>query len=206
MYWFTSDFHIGDERLDILGRKPPFLDVHDFTYKVLTNLNECVTKDDTLFVNGDLCYNAKENIAGMGVRSILASLPKCKRKYLIRGNHDRHISDEVFKEYFDEVVPEGKGIDVIVDGLLCYVTHYPTQAKSDRFNLVGHIHGAWKVQKNMLNVGIDAHHFYPINEKQVRFYYEAVCKFYDDDVWVSNHSANAEHISRGKVGSYYGKI
>jgi len=45
--------------------------------------------------------------------------------------------------------------------LLCneeevYIDHYPTNGKSDIFNVVGHIHGTWKVQRNMVNVGVDA--------------------------------------------------
>jgi hypothetical protein len=85
-----------------------------------------------------------------------------------------------------------------------FFTHYPTQSRADRFNIVGHIHAAWKYQKNMLNVGVDVNHFYPFHAHEFAFYLTAITSFYDNDVWCARHPANAIYDgSRGKLGSYF---
>jgi calcineurin-like phosphoesterase family protein len=123
---------------------------------------------------------------------------------LIRGNHDRPFTDEQFAPYFEQVIPEGEGVDVEIGGVPCYITHYPSLAKEDRYNLVGHIHAAWKVQLNSLNVGVDVNHFFPVDEKQIPFFLNAVTNFYDLDVWTAYNPANQGHfVNRGKKSNYF---
>jgi calcineurin-like phosphoesterase family protein len=113
-------------------------------------------------------------------------------------------TDEQLSPYFHTIVPEGQGIEMDIGGIPCYITHYPTETKIDRFNLVGHIHGAWKYQLNMLNIGVDVHHFHPVNLDTIPFHYKAVCEFYDNDVWVAYDPINASHrTARGKKNSYF---
>ena len=81
--------------------------------------------------------------------------------------------------------------------------HYPSLAVADCFNLTAHVHSTWRVQKDMLNCGIDCHHFRPVSLSQVFFFYTAICKFYDQDVWVGDHPANVAHRDRGKAGTYW---
>jgi calcineurin-like phosphoesterase family protein len=127
------------------------------------------------------------------------------KKILFRGNHDRVFTDEQLAPYFVRVVPEGEGLFVTVGGVKCFVTHYPTQGLTHAFNLVGHIHSAWKVQINALNVGVDVHHYRPIDlDRDVPFFYKAVTEFYDEDVWVAYHATQQSHSgSRGKPGRYF---
>ena len=51
------------------------------------------------------------------------------------------------------------------------------------FNLFGHIHGKQLVKKFGLDVGVDGHHFMPIDESVVEFYYNAITKYYDNNVF-----------------------
>ena len=89
-------------------------------------------------------------------------------------------------------------------GVPCYITHYPTQGVANAFNLVGHIHAAWKYQLNMLNIGVDVHHFCPVDIESIPFHKTAVEKYYDDDVWVAYHNINTQYQGkRGKAGSYF---
>ncbi len=125
------------------------------------------------------------------------------RKILIRGNHDVGISDEVFAEYFERVLPDGGGMEMTIGGVECWLTHYPTRSRSDKFNIVGHIHGRWHIQKNMINVGVDVNHFRPYSEDSVPYYLKAIKTYYDDDVWCADHHANKPHMDRGKKGSYF---
>ncbi len=116
------------------------------------------------------------------------------------------MSKEQLQPFFVDVIPEGSGIDLEVAGIPCYLTHYSSCGRKDKFNLVGHIHAAWKFQLNMLNVGVDVNHFRPVSEEQVGFFYKAICEFYDRDVWIGYDKINqSHHETRGKKTSYFSK-
>lgn len=190
--FFVADWHLGDARLEILQR--PFSSPTEAAQKLVENHNAIVKPDDEVIVVGDVCTD-------------IAWLPWASsfngRKTLIRGNHDRRLSDEQALEHFVKVVPEGDGIEMEQDGIPLWVTHYPTSARKDRFNIVGHIHATWKVQLNTLNVGVDVHHMRPLPAERIRFFHDAIMKFYDDDVWVAYQDENASFRgTRGKPGSY----
>jgi len=55
----------------------------------------------------------------------------------------------------------------------------------------------------MINVGVDSWHYCPVSFKEIEFVKNAICNFYDDDVWVAYSEANTSHKERGKKGSYY---
>jgi len=58
------------------------------------------------------------------------------------------------------------------------------------FNICGHIHGLWKVQRNMINVGVDAWHFIPVSEEQIIFYMNGIKKHYDANVFAGELEPN----------------
>lgn len=196
--FLTADWHLGETRLEIMQR--PFNDPYNQSYRLLSEFNALVEPHDEVIVVGDAVSKASNN-----PEQWLKTIKQFNgRKTLIRGNHDELFTDEELKPYFDLIVPHGEGIYVDAGDLRCFVTHYPTLAKKDSFNITGHIHGAWKYQLNCLNVGVDVHHFKPIPLTKVPWFYEAVCKFYDDDVWAAYQESNAEYYGkRGKKGSYY---
>lgn len=194
--WITSDWHIGEDRMAILGR--PFADGTHCVFEMLYNYNTLVKPDDLVYVVGDVLYQKAD------VEKWLPMVAKFNgRKILVRGNHDRGLSDADLAPYFERIYPDGARIEIEHNGVRYAVTHYPTRGSGDLFNLVGHVHGAWKVQKNMLNVGVDVHHFRPLKLDDVAFYYNAICHYYDEDVWVASHCANSGWNSRGKKGSYF---
>jgi hypothetical protein len=43
-------------------------------------------------------------------------------KILIRGNHDRVFTDEQLQPYFEQIIPEGDGIELNFYGIECYAT------------------------------------------------------------------------------------
>jgi calcineurin-like phosphoesterase family protein len=194
MKYFTSDWHFGDERMELLGR--PFANAKEAQEAVLAPLRELSPTDD-LYVVGDAAVDEKWLEAIKTVHC---------RKHLIRGNYDR-LSNEVYWQYFNTVIdstmlsltdPTGES-----EPIWAHLVHYPTKSSPNCFNIVGHIHGCWKVQKNMLNVSIDAHFFRPVPVAKVFFYLRSICKFYDQDVWCANHEANVAHAERGKPGTYW---
>jgi len=193
--WICSDHHLGDERMKILGR--PFSSSEDMIEKFIELHNLVVKPNDEVIMVGDICNK--------DTPEMIKHVSRFNgNKTLIRGNHDINLSDEELSEYFDEVIPDGEGMEIEVEGMRCYITHYPTQGKEDRFNLVGHSHSAWRYQLNMFNIGIDANHFLPVNLKTIPNHYKAICEFYDDDVWVAYNEINAKYAGkRGKKGRYF---
>jgi calcineurin-like phosphoesterase family protein len=191
--WFTSDWHFGDPRVKILGR--PFADDREMTERIIAEFNALVSDEDTVYVIGDVLSTVSNET--------LEVLKRLKGTLvLIKGNHDLK-DDEEYAPYFDQIIQEGDGLELEVAGIPCYLTHYPTTGRPDRFNLVGHIHGVWRVQKNMLNVGVDANHFRPISEEDVKFFLTAIEEFYDGDVWCGQHENNIACDERGRTTSYY---
>jgi calcineurin-like phosphoesterase family protein len=191
--FFTADWHLGETRFEIMGR--PFSDAQEHVNCLIGNHNSVVAPDDQVIVVGDACYDPKW----------LAQVARFNgRKTLVRGNYDRQIGDEEFSKYFEKIVQEGDGIEMEYAGIPLWATHYPTRGRKDCFNLVGHIHAAWKVQLNSLNVGVDVHFLRPMPIERVKFFHDAVCKFYDEDCWVAYSECNSEYRKlRGKPGSYF---
>ena len=194
--WITADLHLGDDRMKILGR--PFDDANNMFELFANSHNRFVTPDDELIIVGDVCRNtaAKESI------SLIDKFNG--KKTLIRGNHDSALSDEELAPYFETIIPDGEGLEFEIEGVRCYATHYPTTGREDCFNLVGHIHAAWKYQLNMFNVGIDSNNFLPVNLDSIPFHFKAITEFYDEDVWAAYHKINEKYRDeRGKKGSYF---
>jgi calcineurin-like phosphoesterase family protein len=187
--FFSSDYHFGMTKFEIMQR--PFKNIDDMHETILSKHNEIVNRDDVVYVLGDVCIDPK-----------YLCLLNCMngRKILLRGNHDNKFSNDELYKYFDKVVNEGEALVVENYNL----NHYPTRSLPNSFALVGHIHSTWKVQLNMLNVGVDVHHFYPVPFEKISFFREAIMNYYDDDVWVGNNPLNLDKdILRRKRGSYF---
>jgi calcineurin-like phosphoesterase family protein len=194
-HFITADWHLGEDRFPIMAR--PFTTVDEMIDRLVAEHNALVKPEDKVWMNGDAVYQKKPEY-----------LPHVARfngiKTLFRGNHDTVFTNEQLAPYFDEIVPEGDGRVLKIGDLECWVTHYPTQAREDMFNLVGHIHAAWKFQLNMVNVGVDVHHFRPVNIEAVPGFFTAITKFYDRDVWVAYEQTNQKFVAeRGAKTRYF---
>lgn len=193
--FITADWHLGEDRMAIIGR--PFSSPGEMIEELIIRYNNIVGSDDEVMVVGDVCYQKTPEF-----------IKHVKRfngvKTLVAGNHDRVFSDSDLKEYFIEIIPDGQGVELEVEGISCYAVHYPTQGRYDKFNLTGHVHTAWKYQLNMLNVGVDVHCFRPVNLNTIPFHLKAISEYYDEDVWVAYHDVNKNYRGiRGKAGSYF---
>lgn len=186
--YFIADLHLGDPKLKLMRR--PFQSVEEAAEVIRDRWNNTVRDDDdAVIVNGDVCYDP----SWLPFVSTLRG-----QKILVKGNYDRLPNFEYLR-YFHTVVDS---LDLTVTmgdrSLDIAVRHYPQDSVPDRFNLTGHIHDSWKVQKNMLNVGVDVWHFTPVTVEQVFMIFDGICDFFDDDVWVANHEANLAHEGRGR--------
>jgi calcineurin-like phosphoesterase family protein len=193
--WITADWHLGETRMELMGR--PFVSDIDMITYLKSVHNSRVKPDDTVIVNGDVCYQKTPEAL-----PLVAQFNG--RKILVRGNHDRVFTDEQLQPYFYKIYGDGKGFYRTIEGIPCYITHYPTEGTPNAFNLVGHIHSAWKYQLNMFNVGVDVNHFRPVNINRIPFHLKAISEFYDQDVWVAYDDINTPFIGkRGKRGTYF---
>lgn len=184
--FFTSDIHFGDDRLELAGRDLLFKNSDDFDKQIIENWNEVVGKDDLVYYLGDIALTEKG----------LENISKCNgKKILIKGNYDEEetakfkINDDILKKYFTKIVRSGY---IKINGEKVFLTHYPTKGKKNSFNIVGHIHEKWRVQRNMINVGTDAWHFYPVSEDKIKFTMNAIRNHYDENVFAGELECNTD--------------
>jgi calcineurin-like phosphoesterase family protein len=194
--FLTSDWHLGETRFNYLQRNVSTDEEH--IELLMNNHNSVVGKTDLVYILGDVLYNRAD------VDKYLPLLNEFNgRKVLVRGNHDRHISDNQFRPYFQDVIAEDSGINIDFCSISCFMTHYPTRGKVDRFNLVGHVHGAWRVQLNSLNVGVDVHNMKPISVDDIGFHMVAISKHYDRDIWAGYIDCNMSYLGKRGLSSTY---
>ena len=182
--FFTSDIHFDDNRLELFGRDILFKNSDEFDKQIIENWNSVVGENDVVYCLGDVSLSEKG----------LKNISKCNgKKILIKGNYDEEstakykVSDDLLKKYFYKIYKSGY---IKIKNERIYLNHYPNKGKKDCFNIVGHIHGGWRVQKNMINVGLDAWNYFPISENKIIFYMNAIRKFYDDNVFAGELECN----------------
>lgn len=185
---FTSDTHFDDDRLNLFSRDILFSSAEDVDDCITERWNENVNPGDLVIHVGDVALTKKgldkvHNLNGT--------------KWLVQGNYDTpdgtakfKIDKDILSEYFDKVFDD---LIINIDGEDVFINHYPTNAVEDMFNIVGHIHGTWKVQRNMINVGTDAWHLTPVPLKTIKFQMNGIRKHYDQNVFAGEINANLNH-------------
>ena len=194
--YFTSDWHLGEDRIGVNGKpnlfyRPfPTVDYQDRTlaYSLIQSDFE---NGDEFWHLGDVIYSVDEyqcvQYCGFDF-----DLPESKtvfeclrvkfpdsKFHLIVGNYDEDKLDYL-STVFDSVQHEA---EIEIKGRKYYLNHYPSKCIDKEFSITGHIHGLWKVQKNMVNVGVDAWHFKPVSEDEIDFCRTACEKYYDNNVF-----------------------
>ncbi len=167
MIYFTSDWHINHKNV-IKYCNRPFSSISEMNETIIMNYNSVVTPEDTVYFLGDFAFCSIEK------QKEIFSLLNGK-KYLFLGNHDR--TELAMKKVgFLEVYKEQ---DFIFDDIAFRVSHYPFAPydhsehsvryrgrRPSRENcswlLHGHCHEKWKVNENMINVGVDVWNFFPV--------------------------------------------
>ena len=178
MIFFTADTHFGSQRTLELSRRP-FGSVNHMDNEIVDRWNRVVGEADTVYHLGD--FGEPGNLQDLNGKVIF--LP---------GNYDgiatvcrltNFHGDQPAGDKF--VTRIGPNTDVVFDGVSFRLIHEPDEALGvDNFFLFGHIHKLQLVKRNGLNVGMDCHNFTPLSADDVMFYYEAIEKHYDDNVFV----------------------
>ena len=177
--WFTSDTHFGSERT-LEFSKRPFETVTEMDDTIISNWNECVAPNDTVYHLGDFGdYDRINDLNG--------------HIHLILGNYELNDIDNgiITLERLRQM-----GF-IVTSNLKCNLavyhnsseietlplTHKPEDCDKTKFNLFGHIHGLQKVKRYGLNVGVDCHYFKPINLEEVLWWKNAIENHYDNNVF-----------------------
>ena len=194
--FFTADLHFQDDRLNLYARDLMFENSKEVDNHIIKTWNKTVDKKDLVILVGDISMT----------KDGLKNLDKLNgEKWLVKGNYDipvesggtakYEISDEILSKYFTKIVD---ALELVIGGEIVYINHFPTNAKSEFFNIVGHIHGTWKVQRNMVNVGVDAWHFTPVSEELIKFQMNGIRVHYDQNVYAGELKANIDN-RRGEI-------
>ena len=181
MRYFTSDWHINEDRIGLDGK--PNLFFRNFTsirrqnYAIYNSLFDTeMGFNDELIHLGDVAYSIDS--------AVKSDLGNMKLNYpgkwtLIIGNYDEDKLD-FLSNYFENMVHE---MEIEIMGRPYYLNHYPAKCVEKEFSITGHIHGLWRVQKNMVNVGVDAWNFRGVDESRIDFVRTACEKYYDENVF-----------------------
>lgn len=186
MIYLTSDEHYGSKRALELSKRP-FKDPDQMDEVIISNFNSLVKDEDDVWHLGD--FGDFEN---------LRYLPG--NHFLIMGNYEwdecRKKFQNDFCEYKKRLIMHYGFVDVFPDhhylnynDVLYKLVHEPHKcdklitSDDSTFNLYGHIHGRQMVRRYGIDVGVDAHHFFPISFDDVEFYRNAIKNHYDNDVF-----------------------
>ena len=123
--------------------------------EIIKNWNKLVKPDDIVYHCGDF-----------GDYEILKKLNGKVR--LIMGNHERkeEMTVNQLLEYgFDEVYENETVVDM--GEIQFHLCHEPSKHDPSMFNLFGHIHNFQMVLAFGINVGVDCHHFRPIDLERI---------------------------------------
>jgi calcineurin-like phosphoesterase family protein len=211
--WFTADLHLGHARIiDLCNR--PFADVYEMNNAIIENWNACVAEEDAVFVAGDVALGRIDESLSLVHRLN-------GQKFLVPGNHDRcwsgnkPFSELNIQRYFsvgfylvgDEIFwPSYEGI-ANRPIRLChfpyigdsrdeedrFASYRPQATSNDEWLLHGHVHNKWKVNGNMINVGVDVWDFSPVSEDTIREIIFSSVRRYDS----RNYKVQDTMTSRG---------
>ena len=159
MIFYTSDMHLGDERILRLSCRP-FASVEEMDAALIRNWNQTVSEEDTVYILGDLAYNDE---AAQKVRKLKG------RKALLLGNHDAGLTLETLNcfERVDKIMTITDG------GYSVCLCHYPLLSYENSiyggYHLFGHLHNnekdlAYAIMENFprsLPCGVDVNGFTP---------------------------------------------
>lgn len=175
MKYFTSDWHLFETRPHLFHR---FDMTTEKMKQSLSRQVEEISKNDPeaeYYHLGDVNYNNPDFYFIQQLKEISNGRPW----HLLYGNHDEQFRD-ILAATFDTAQDE---LWLDIDNKYAYLNHYPVKCRDKEFAITGHIHSLWKVQPNMINVGVDAWNFNIVSEKMIIFTREAIEKHYDENVF-----------------------
>ena len=144
-YWITTDTHFGHGLLVREGIRPPL-----FGDMILERLKDVLLPDDVLIHLGDISF---DDDAVWNTK--LIEISPCK-KWLIKGNHDKHSDTWYLARGWDFVADRIRmhrfGLDIVF-------SHIPIKDDGYDVNIHGHFHNNdhRKVEPELIAIANDKH-------------------------------------------------
>ena len=185
MIWFTSDTHFN--HANVIGYcKRPYANTTEMDKALIENWNSCVKKNEHIYVLGDFAMCSNEYR-----KAILSQLKGYK--ILVKGNHDKD-TKIMLEVGFDKVIENDR---IKIGNTHLLVSHFPYHPVTQHITLGkkiiqkiepdvdtrylhkrilndgktwllhGHVHTAWKVKGNMINVGVDQWNMKPVGHERL---------------------------------------
>lgn len=159
MIYFTSDLHFNHKNV-IKYCNRPFASVAKMDNALINNWNQVVSKEDEVFVLGDLTLDTNKEKIKAWVERLNGT------KHLILGNHDQLKVWNYIDCGFASIHTSLK-----IDNL--YLAHDPavkTALPEDAILLHGHVHQLWKMipEKKLINVGVDVWDYKPVSLIEIK--------------------------------------
>lgn len=134
MNYYISDLHIGHNNVLQFDNRP-FKDMDDMFNSLVTNWNNVVKDDDTVYILGDFIWY-KESLWYDVVKHFNG------KKVLVKGNHDPKDYSYRTKTLFTKIVDY---LEIKDGGKSLILSHYPIlffkgDYKKDSYMLYGHVH------------------------------------------------------------------
>lgn len=152
MIWFTADTHFAHNNI-LIHCERPFKTATEMDLTMLTNINEVVGPDDTLYHLGDFAFRHT-----MMYREGI----NCKHVHLIQGNHDKKIPAKCFESvsHYKEVKT-----DACRKIVLChYAMRVWNCSHHGSWQLYGHSHGSLPDEgRKSFDVGVDCWDYRPLS-------------------------------------------
>ncbi len=156
--FFTADTHFNHANM-IKHESRPFENIENMNKKMIEKWNNKVNKNDKIYILGDFVWCRPNEI-----------VPELNgKKYLIRGNHDKQISEKYFEWIKDYYVLKYNKLRFVL-------FHYPI-FRWDRchygdYHLYGHVHSNEKSNSfmnnlNAYNVGVDVNNYEPVSIDEI---------------------------------------
>lgn len=168
MIWFTSDLHFN--HTNIIKYEPEsrgqFHSLEEMNEKLISNWNERVDDNDTVYILGDVFMGSGDTIQDI--------MPRLKgKKILIRGNHDTNKRVELMKPYLEGVYDT---FNLKYNGKFYVLCHYPMREWFNKehhsVHLYGHVHSnehrnGCLAQPNSYHIGVDTNGLRPISIEEI---------------------------------------
>ena len=170
MIYLTSDLHLFHDRDFIYGPRG-FETVYEHAEKVLENWNKLITKEDDVYILGDLMLN--DNKLGYKFLSQLNG-----NLHIVYGNHDTDTRIAIYNDLHNVVEMCGYATMLKYGKWNFYLSHFPTKTANyddskkhigkNLWNLCGHVHTKDKfleMRQGLMSyhVELDAHENQPVS-------------------------------------------
>lgn len=154
MFYFTSDLHFN--HVNILSyTKRPWKSVEEMNEGLISNWNNIVKKEDTVYVLGDFAMGNRKEIP-----NFLSRLNG--EIVLIAGNQDSANSIQYFRNFVHSLsisMPNGKYVELV---------HNPADAKCEHdYVFCGHVHEEWVIKRKGDILPADKYHKSNTNDKEI---------------------------------------